>query len=96
MKRSAVAGLLLGLTTMFGILSASDDPVPEFHNLLNFNDLAGWVNVNTAKRRADLHGPSHRSDAQREAIREFRSPHRVDAHRARRELRGICVEQRPS
>ena len=49
MKRFAVAGLLLCLTTIFGILSASDTQLPEFRNLLSGNDLTGWVNVNTAE-----------------------------------------------
>ena len=49
MKRFAVAGLLLCLPTIFGILSASDVPLPEFRNLFNGKDLTGWVNVNTAQ-----------------------------------------------
>ena len=49
MKRFAVACLLMSLITIFGILSASDSPLPEFRNLLNANDLTGWVNVNTAE-----------------------------------------------
>jgi hypothetical protein len=49
MERLLVAGLLFCLTTMFGILSASDARLPEFRNLLNGNDLTGWVNVNTSE-----------------------------------------------
>ena len=48
MKRFAVAGLLLCLTMIFGILAACE-MLPQFRNLLNGNGLTGWVNVNTAE-----------------------------------------------
>ena len=54
----------------------------------------GARHLDRPRRLADLFRSSDRRHAQREAVRELHTAHRVEARGARRQLRRFCVEQR--
>ena len=98
MKRSPIAILPVCLCSWPPPIRGAG--VPEFRDLFNGKDLAGWVNVNTAAdtwrvENGMLVCSGHPIGVMRNrpAIRELRPARGVDAHRTGRQLRHVPVER---
>ena len=102
MKRLSAVILLVWLLLLADGSRGRVTQVPEFLDLFNGRDLAGWVNVNTADetwrvRDGVLICSGHPIGVMRTERQygELHLAHRMDAYRTGREFWSVRLEQRP-